>query len=166
MAARVIEIKNLLPELFRELDALGQMSLTFGYQGSLAGEKYSGGLSVATNAAIQEFGAGRIPKRPFMARTARERKGDIVKVMTKATEEVATLEDDAIDAMTDAAIAIHKMFIETLESTSKWARRNAPSTIKEKGHNVPLLGGESTHRLKENFSWAVRRNGKIIAEGR
>lgn len=157
---------NNLPQLQKALADFASMSITFGYQGSTGQEKYDNGFTVAANAAVQEFGTGDIPERSFMRRTFNEREGDIRKLMTDAARKVANLQEDPVDAMTDVAIGVHAMFLETLDKTSSWATANAPSTIEAKGHDVPLVGGESIHLLRDDLTWAIRRKGEVIAEGR
>ncbi len=166
MAANIQVVFNNLPQLRKALADFASMSITFGYQGDTGSETYENGFTVAANAAVQEFGTGNIPERSFLRRTFNERESDIRKVMIDAARKVANLEEDPVDAMTDVAIEIHAMFLRTLDTTSSWAAANAASTIEKKGHDVPLLGGESIHLLMDNLSWALRRKGKVIAEGR
>ncbi len=171
MSAVIRVVQNRIPELAEQMQRMRGLSLTFGYQGETGDETYASGLTVATNAAIQEFGAGNTPARPFMRRTL-EQHGDTIKaIMTRAATRVTNLQSDAVDAYTDAAIDIHGLFIQTLGSAQEWAKPNAPRTIKAKGHDVPLKGGAPpddgpVRLLLENLSWAIRINGDIVAEGR
>lgn len=159
---------NNLPQLQKALADFASMSITFGYQGSTGQEQYESGITVAHNAAIHEFGWEdlNIPERSFLRRTFNERESDIRALLIAAAGRVATLTDDPVDAMTDVAIGVHAMFLETLDSTVSWAEANQPSTIEAKGHDVPLLGGESIHLLRDDLTWAIRRKGEVIAEGR
>lgn len=166
MSAHIKVIKNDLPRLRKALADFASMSITFGYQGSTGQEKYANGFTVAANAAVHEFGTGDIPERSFLRRTFNERVGDIRKAITDAARKVANLESDPVAAMTDVATDVHAMFLKTLDTTSSWATANAPSTIAAKGHDVPLLGGESVHLLMDNLTWALRLRGSVIAEGR
>lgn len=165
-AVRVIS--NRIPELARQMQAMRGLSLTFGYQGDTGSARYASGITVAHNAAIQEFGFEGIPipERPFLRRTTQEHAATIKAIMTRACTKVVTLQKDTIDAFTEAAIDIHGLFIQTLGSAQDWAVPNAPSTVLKKGHDVPLKGPEAPHLLLENLTWAIRINDKIVAEGR
>ena len=169
MGVRVIS--NRIPELAAQMQALKGISLTFGYQGATGQEKYATGITVATNAAVQEFGTDTIPQRPFLRRTTEEHADAIEAIMADALADVANLRKDAVEAMLDAANQIHGLFLETLDTTPAWATPNAPVTIDRKGHDHPLMGGAPpddgpVRKLRENLTWAIRRNGSIVAEGR
>lgn len=169
MGVRVIS--NRIPQLREQLADWASMSITFGYQGDTGQERYESGLTVAHNAAIQEFGGGDTPSRPFLRETLNMHGDAIREVMKDAAADVANLRKDAIDAMLDAANQIHGLFLETLDTTNSWAVANAPRTVEAKGHDHPLMGGAPpddgpVRLLRENLTWAIRRNGTIIAEGR
>ena len=166
MAANIIVIKNDLPRLKWALAEFAAISITFGYQGSTGQETYENGLTVAANAAVQEFGTGNIPERSFLRRTMIEHRREFAIEVRMAAFRVSTLAQEPVAAMTHVAIVLHKMFMETLNTTASWAEANAPFTIAAKGHDVPLLGGESIHLLRDNLTWALRLRGSVIAEGR
>ena len=169
MSVRIIS--NRIPELRSNIDALSGISLSFGYQGDTGQQEYESGITVALNAAIQEFGTDRIPARPFLRQTIEEHGDAIRNVLTEEIGNVANLRKDAIDAMLDAAQTIHGFFLETLDTTPAWATANAAETILKKGHDHPLMGGAApddgpVRKLRENLTWAIRRHGSIVAEGR
>jgi hypothetical protein len=169
MGIRVI--KNEVPKLFFVVKELQRMTITIGYQGETGAERYESGITVAHNAAIQEFGFKHIPKRPFMRETLFRQQEEIKREMAKAVQKVVTLKELPEEALIDAAIAIKAMFVKTIDDAQSWAAANAPSTIKAKGHDKPLTGGAPpddgpVRKLKENLSWAIRYDGRIIAEGR
>jgi len=166
-------IKNDIPKLIKRVKELEAMTITLGYQGETGSERYNTGITVAHNAAIQEFGygPGNIPKRPFMMRTVQQKEQEIREIMSRACQKVVTLKDLPEQAMIDAAIEIKEFFVDMIDTADSWAKANAPVTIARKGHDKPLTGGAPpddgpVRKLKENFTWAVRLKGRIIAEGR
>jgi hypothetical protein len=166
MSAHITVIKNDIPKLRWALAEFSGMSITFGYQGPTGQETYANGFTVAANAAAQEFGTDNIPERSWLRRTMIVHRREFAIEMRMAAFRVSTLAQGPVDAMTSVAVVLHKRFMETLNTAASWAEANAESTVAAKGHDIPLLGGESIHLLRDNLTWALWLRGSVIAEGR
>ena len=97
------------------------------------GDTYSDGESVASVAAFNEFGGGYTPPRPFMRNCVKRNKRkwrnavqDRLPVTMDAKKTFQTLGEDMVEDL--------KMEIYRTNTPP-----NAPSTIKRKGFNKPLI---------------------------
>jgi hypothetical protein len=104
-----------------------------------SGANYEDGTPVATVAAIQEFGAPavKIPARPFMQPTVRQKKDEWVKIVAEYLPQVALGKTTAfyvLDLVGRVAAADIKVTISNVYSPP-----NSPATIKRKGSSKPLI---------------------------
>lgn len=102
-------------------------------------------------AAVNEFGLGHVPSRPFMRQTFEEHEKDMINRIAaayKAVEEGA----DVYKELTKTGLyyqgLIQKMFV-----TGDF-KENADETIAAKGHSRPLIGG-----------YKKRKQGRYIKGG-
>lgn len=104
-----------------------------------SGINYEDGTSVAYVAAIQEFGAPavKIPARPFMQPTVRQKKDEWVKIVSKYLPQVVLGKKTAFDVL-DLVGRVAAADIKTTIS-SIYSPPNAPATIKRKGSSKPLI---------------------------
>ena len=122
-------------------------------------DTYKNGASVVEAALFNEFGtenpdgSKRIPARPFMRRTATDRRRDLNKLrlglMKGILNEKLTL-NDALNALGAKYAAWIKNTINRTEFTP-----NAASTIRKKGEGKrPLV---DTGKMRRSVSWQVGR---------
>jgi len=149
-----------------QLEQLGQLSLTIGYQGATALTLYDrGNVNVATVALYQEFGTQTIPARPFMRRSVRENLNELQQEIGEAFASVARLEQTAIAAMDSIGRFMAEKMAEAIDTAPTWAVPLVLSAVAKKGHADPLF---ETGLMRESISWAVRTGGpmgSVIREG-
>mgnify|MGYP000107747074 CR=1 FL=1 len=104
-----------------------------------SGINYEDGTSVAYVAAIQEFGApaARIPARPFMQPTVREKKDYWTKVIEKQIPSVVLGKKTAFDVL-DLVGIVAAADIQT-KISSIYSPPNAPATLARKNGTKPLV---------------------------
>lgn len=150
-----------------ELSKLGKLALTIGFQGQPALELYDGGkVNVATVALFNEFGTQNMPARGFMRRTVAQNLQAIQSEFATHFAAVAELRETAIEAMFAVGKFVADSMVDEINTSTAWAAPNAPSTIKRKGFDHPLI---ETEMMKQAITWAVRTGGplgSIVAEGR
>lgn len=107
-------------------------------------EQYPDGTSVAEVAIHNEFGGGNTPPRPFM-RTCVQRRS---KNWKKYLRDNLVRYDDPRHPLSELA----RNMVDDLKDYIKiWTRPpNAPSTIKKKGFNDPLV---ETGRMMDSVGW-------------
>lgn len=170
MSVEVEVVSNTVPSLLLRVADFISVELLVGYRGELALVTYESGPTVVENAAVQEFGKGNIPSRPFMRHTLKHQRDAIRVAMEDGLAAVIAGQKDVIDAWLDVASQILGLFIETLDTADSWAVPNAPLTVRRKWHTHPLMGGAPPddgpeRKLRENMTWTLRRYGTVIAEG-
>lgn len=138
-----------LTDLLAELEALDSLVLSVGV---LGGERYPDGTSVATVAAILEFGSDDNPARPFMRRAVEANASKIAAVQSLELGRVAMGEQTAVGALAAIGKAIAGYMVEGIDRASSWAAPNAPTTIKSKGSSSPL---RETGKLRASISWVI-----------
>lgn len=112
--------------------------------GFFEGEKYPDGKSVASVAAFNEFGGGKVPPRPFM-RTCVQNRRKLWRRIVR--DELAKNED----ARVTLAILAQRMVVDLKDYIKIWTMPpNAPSTIAKKGFNDPLV---DTGRMMNSVDW-------------
>jgi hypothetical protein len=177
-----------LDAVFRKMQALGSLSLTVGVQGAKGaavvvpvsnavraartGTRRStrtprlsaGRINMATIALFNEFGTRGIPQRSFLRGALFENKDKIAAKIAEVMERyIARPQMDALTALSQIGKFVASLVKTRINTTSHWARSNAPSTVAAKGFDRPL---HNTDRLSKSISWAVRGpGGSIISEG-
>lgn len=166
-----------LEDLRERLRTLRRHTLTIGFQGADGRQRYATGITVATVAAIQEFGTGAnsvhagIPARSFLRSTLFEQRTRIETSMALAVQAVVDGRLGPIAALSNAGRVIAGLVETKIQNSLSWAKHNAQATIEKKGFDYPLHAGTDNgiEKLSRSVSWAVRRGsdrGQILAQGR
>lgn len=165
MGVRVTKDTTGLDALRSKMQPLRVLSLSVGVQGSKGMAIHTpGGPNVATVALHNEFGTQDIPARSFLRGALFEARERIQAFIAGALEKyIATPKADALSMLSRIGKFVAGLVRTRIETTSHWARANAPSTIAQKGFNRPL---HETDKLAKSITWAVRGpGGAILAEG-
>ncbi len=123
-----------------------------------------GRINMATIALFNEFGTRKIPQRSFLRGALFANREKIAAKIAQIMEQyIARPMMDAVTALSRIGAFVASLVKTRINTTSHWARSNAPSTIAAKGFDRPL---HDTGRLSKSISWAVRGpGGSIISEG-
>ena len=124
---------DLTPEgrrYFEALKKLSELEVQVGFQGDQTAED---GTSLAEIAAYNELGTSTIPARPFMKQSFENHEDEL----RAACERV------------NAALASGK-------SVEQALTENAPSTIRKKGSDKPLI---DTGTMRQSVNYVVKRRG-------
>ena len=149
-------------KFFKSMKLLTTLEVVIGYFGDKGSALHpESNVSVATIAAMQEFGTIEIKERSFLRSTLNEKGREITGMYEKACAAVAT-GSDAINEYTILAIAVHGMVIAKLDSAAQWAEPLLDKTIIAKGTSTPLYDSGT---LRENLGWAILQNGVVIRQG-
>lgn len=157
--------------ILTELAELRTLSLTLGFQGEKGAAIHPmAEVPVATVAMFAEYGTIDAPARSFLRSTMFERRADIAKAFAAELGKVAAGKATALEGMSAVGKATAAMIREKIERARGWATPNKPSTIAKKGHSQPLRGGDANGSydggvMLDAVTWAVRKNGSIVAEG-
>jgi hypothetical protein len=148
------------------LRRLNELSLTIGFQGESGGQLYPTGANVSTVALYQEFGTKTIPQRAFLRSTMFERRDAVERIMGDAIGEAITQASTsispAIGALSRAGAKIVRLVERKIDTSTGWAKANAPSTVAKKGFDYAL---HETDLMARSVTWAVRRGSTILASG-
>lgn len=148
----------------RKMRALGQLRLTVGVQGKRGLRIYPSGANAASVALYNEYGTKDIPARSFIRGALFAFKSEIEAFIANEMERyIAGRSADAASSLARIGKFVAGKVKHRINTTSHWARPNAPSTVASKGFDRPL---HETDLLSKSISWAVRTpEGSIIAEG-
>ena len=159
--------------LFLVLKDLRGLSITVGFQTEKGGKIHPlATVNVATIALYNEFGTiTGSPARPFMRTTLIEGKDKIAAEAALQFKRAIVGEITPVEASSRLGAFIVKLMRERIDKAGAWAVPNALSTVKKKGHAMPLLGGDPRKKvargtMRDSLTWAVRRGGSILAEGK
>lgn len=108
--------------------------------------KYPNGLNIAQNAKYQEFGAYNIPPRPFFRNSIKENEKKWVEAYKQGLKK---RENNVVERVGVLASSDIKATITKLQTPP-----NAPSTIKQKGSNNPLI---DTGLLRASIDYKVNQ---------
>jgi hypothetical protein len=127
-----------------------------------SGSNYEDGTTVATVAAIQEFGspAKNIPPRPFFAPTVKEQKDQWTNIIAKSVPKVVENKMTAFDVL-DLVGRVAAADIQT-KISSIYSPPLSPITIKRKGSSKPLI---ETGLMLASVSNAVNKAGSDFNKG-
>jgi hypothetical protein len=161
-----LDTKDLgIGKLMQQLERLGELRVTFGYQGASGQAKHPGAkVSVAKIAAFQEFGTATAPARPLGQHTMEENRDAFADAAKSAISDIvdgrASSANKAVQAVGEIAVSAAR---KTIDRSRDWAEANAPSTIAKKGHDQPLIGEYA--QLYSQVSWAIRKGDRIVKQG-
>jgi hypothetical protein len=164
-----IDIKDLgIAKLKKQLQIMAKTSITFGYQGPSGAAihpatKGKNPVSVARVAAWQEFGTKKAPARPLGRTTMEDNKKLFTTANKRALSDVIDGRAEPEEAMAVVGAVTVAALRKTISRSREWAQANTDSTVANKGHSHPLIG--SDQKLTTNAAWAIRRGGRIIAQG-
>lgn len=133
----MIVIDHGFEDFFRELDQLVGKEVAVGIHDA----------EVAECAAYNEFGTVGVPQRSFMRSTFDAEQDNVISMFSSRFNQTQSLIEAAQDTGDIFAYLI-KMKIEGGDFTP-----NAPSTIRAKGHNRPLI---NTGRMKDSIKSVMR----------
>lgn len=111
---------------------------------------YPDGKSVAQVAFDNEFGTKKIPPRPFMRSTIAEKKAEWIAMVAPLVQQVG-----AEKAMLQLGEVIKGDIVFTILNLTN--PPNAPSTIKKKGFDKPLV---ETAQLSRSLSYEFKTDGE------
>ena len=98
------------------------------------------GKSIAEYAAVNEYGKGKVPERSFMRSTFDEQEKNAFKVIGNALRINMLKGGFSIRKATGKGGAFMRTeIVKKIKTASSWATPNAPSTIRRKGKNQPLI---------------------------
>ena len=82
----------------------------------------------------------------------------------KAIQKAIKAGKPTVEILSAGAIVLADEIVRQIDTAQRWAPPLEPSTIKKKGHAVPL---DDTGRLRRAQEWDVKtKNGRVIARGR
>ena len=116
--------------------------------GFFATTKYSDGTPVTNVAAIQEFGTGKIPPRPFMRPASKRNRRDLVRLLAQTIDPKQGVVTPAIAS--EFGIAAEDGIRKAIADAN--TPPNAPATIRRKQNADPLT---DSGKLKGSVSHMV-----------
>ena len=146
-------LSDLTPEgrrYFAELEKLAESEIEVGFQGD---ETYDDGTSLAEVAAYNELGSSDTPARPFMRQSFENHESEL----KAACDDANTLLSNggtAEQALNQIGIICRGLVQE--EIVEGYFAPNAPSTIKKKGSDQPLI---DTGYMRQSVNYVVKRRG-------
>lgn len=145
---------DLTPEgkrYFQELKKLAEMEVLVGFQSS--GSDYEGGASVAEVAAFNEFGSSDTPPRPFMRQSFENHEAEL-KAACELVNQILAKGGTVEEALSRLGVTA-KALIQA-EIVNGGFEPNAPSTIKKKGSDKPLIDSGT---MRQSVTYVVRKEG-------
>lgn len=145
MSVRVID--HGLDKIIRETHELASLEVASGILEKNASKTYPNGMTLGEVAAFQIYGTRDIPKRDFIGGTAddyRQKTGEVMQ--QKAEEFMAGASPHAV------AKELGEWFQGRIQAhilNGPWAK-NAPSTIKRKGHGQVLVDSRLMYNSLDN----------------
>lgn len=143
----MIEIDHGLKSITRRMAKLDKREVTIGFHGD---DHYPDGTNVAQVAIWNEYGTRNAPARPFMRTTGIRYMKDMQRSMARMANAVQMGHQVSFGAMKVLG-AEYKDHIQDTLLTGPWAP-NAPSTIRKKGHGLPLV---DTERMFDSVDYKV-----------
>jgi hypothetical protein len=147
--------------------------LFIGVQGRQAAFMYKRTkVNVATVGLYNEFGTrstpthAGMPARSFIRGALFENRDQIREHIAKEMERVVKGRKTALEAVAAIGRFVVKLVKKRINTTSHWAKANAPATIVRKGFDRPL---HETERLARSISWSIRDgsvDGPVVMRGR
>ncbi len=142
---------DLTPEgkrYFAELKKLAQLEVVVGFQ---EGDTYEDGTSLAEVAAYNEFGSSDTPARPFMRQSFEGHQAEL-KAACEQVNKVIASGGTAEEALKKLGVTV-KGLVQAEIVEGDFAP-NAPSTIKKKGSEQPLV---DTGHMRQSVNYVIRK---------
>ena len=148
----------------KNLEILSKLDLRVGYIGRDGEETHIDSMiSVATLAAIHEYGGADIPQRSFIRSTMVDQQEKISNIYTEVCRAIIMDSIDPLIELEKAGSEISKLVAEKLDRASTWAEGLKPDTILAKNSAQVL---KKSGQLKRNLGWAVVEGDSILSVGR
>lgn len=141
---------DLTPEgkrYFQELEKLKNIEVVVGFQD---GEEYEDGTSLVNVAAYNELGTSKSPSRPFMRQSFENHEDKLQKACDHVNERINRGEP-AQQALQELGVFLKGLVQE--EIVEGEFVPNAPSTIKRKGSEKPLI---DTGTMRQSVNFVIR----------
>lgn len=144
---------NMTPEgkrYFRELEKLAKLEVRVGFQGD---ETYEDGTSLAEVAAYNELGTSDTPARPFMKQSFEKHEKELQAACDRVNKAIVggASAEQALDGL---GVTVKGIVQE--EIVDGGFAPNAPSTIKKKGSERPLV---DTGHMRQSVNYVVKKRG-------
>jgi hypothetical protein len=137
---------------FAELKKLAEMEVVVGFQSD--GADYEGGASVAEVAAYNELGSSDTPARPFMRQSFEKHEAELKAACEQVNRTLAS--GGTVQEALGRLGVIAKALVQE-EIVEGSFEPNAPSTIKKKGSDKPLI---DTGTMRQSVTYVVREAGE------
>lgn len=139
-------------KFYAEMEKLKQQQVFVGFQaGQVTDDK---GVDVAQIAMFNELGTSTSPSRPFLRMSVDENKDKIKNMCSAMAEDVAKggTAEQALKKLGVFGVSLvqEKIVSGTFEP-------NAPSTIRKKGSDKPLI---DTSNMRQSVKYVIRRKGE------
>ncbi len=135
---------------FKELKKLAKMEVRVGFQGD---ETYDDGVSVAEIAAFNELGTSDTPARPFMKQSFEKHEKELQAACDQVNK--AIIAGRSAEQALDVLGVTAKGIVQEEIADGDFAP-NAPSTVKKKGSDKPLI---DTGHMRQSVNYVVKRRG-------
>lgn len=143
---------DLTPEgkrYFKELERLSKLEVQVGFQ---AGEKtYEDGTDLVDVAAYNEYGSSDTPARPFMKQSFENHEDELQKACDRVNQTLNR------GGTAEAGLKELGVFVKGLvqeEIVDGGFEPNAPSTIKKKGSEQPLI---DTGTMRQSVNYVIKK---------
>ncbi len=143
---------DLTPEgkrYFKELERLSKLEVQVGFQ---AGEKtYEDGTDLVDVAAYNEYGTSDTPARPFMKQSFENHEDELQKACDRVNQTLNR------GGTAEAGLKELGVFVKGLvqeEIVDGGFEPNAPSTIKKKGSEQPLI---DTGTMRQSVNYVIKK---------
>ena len=152
---------RLTPEgerFFRELQKLSTKQVRVGLKRGKKGKKHNGMPSKADLVEIalyNELGTNTIPSRPFLAQTVQMHEEEIKEMAATEVSQALLGEKDSQQAFEVIGEDVRKKVQNRIDEGQFVP--NAPSTIRRKGHDHPLI---DTGTMRDSISYTICEKGE------
>lgn len=133
----------------KEINEMVDSTIEVGFHEDSGG--YENGMTVASVAALNEFGASHMPARPFMKQSFESHEDELMDICEKGTALIAN-GGTAERALKQIGV-FAKGLIQDVIASGDFAP-NAPSTIKKKGSAQPLI--DSGH-MRQSVNYKIKK---------
>lgn len=135
---------------FKELEKLAKLEVRVGFQGD---EAYEDGTSVAEVAAYNELGTSDTPARPFMKQSFEKHEKELQTACDQVNK--AIVAGSSAEKALNVLGATVKGIVQEEIVDGEFAP-NAPSTVKKKGSEKPLI---DTGHMRQSVNYVVKKRG-------
>jgi len=142
--------------LANEIDKLKKLRVKIGFQRGEAVEEKDGTIADLCDIALwNELGTSTIPSRPFMRDAADKHKDQVMTFLEQQFAMLATGQTNAEGMM--KSIGVYLVRLVQAEIRDGDFEPNAPSTIKRKGSDHPLI---DTGTMRQSVNYVISKDDK------